>query len=323
MACDPDTAALLAQFKDLGSDFDPDVRTLDIASARAANRTMLAAFAGEDDAECSVELIELPGPVGTVRGRLYTPQGAAADGGLRPLILFFHGGGWAAGSPQAYEPLVKALCAASGALFLSVGYRLAPEHKFPAGFEDGLAAVRWAAEEAKTIGADPERLAVMGDSAGGNLAAAIAHRLHTKGPIKLAAQFLLYPILDVASPHDVYPSRRRFGDGSYLLSCQDIEVTTAWYLDETTRADNPAVSPLLVEDLSVFPPTIILTAGFDPLLDEAKRYAERLRAAGVPIEIKCFERTIHAFLSFGVLKVAQEGRVWLANQVSNLGHRKT
>lgn len=221
------------------------------------------------------------------------------------------------GDLDVYEPLLKDLCARSGALILSVDYRLAPEHKFPAGLEDGLAAVRWAADQAAKIGADPARLAVMGDSSGGNLAAVIAHKLRDDGGVRLASQFLLYPALDAASAHATYPSRVRFGDGSYLLSRRDIEVATAWYLDECTRADDPAVSPLLAENVAGLPPAVILTAGHDPLRHEAERYAARLADASVPALYRCFQTTIHAFLSFGVLEAAREGRTWLAERVSD------
>lgn len=315
MALDRQTAALLARLEELGGGSTRDMGAVDAPAARAGSRAMWMAFAGQDDSICPVEHLDIPGMAGPVPARLYRPPSAEPGGALRPLVVFLHGGGWALGELDSYEPLVKALCEASGVLFLSVDYRLAPEHKFPAGLEDGLSAVRWAAAHAAQIGGDPARIAVMGDSSGGNLAAVIAQQMRHDDRVHLAAQFLLYPVLDVASAHADFPSRLRFGDGPYLLTCRDIEVTTAWYLDGRTAAADPAVSPLLAEDLAGLPPALILSAGHDPLQDEARRYADRLRAAGVPTEFRCFETTIHAFLSFGVLEIAQQARRYLAEEI--------
>lgn len=315
MALDQDTAALLRRLEELGGGAERDMAALEPAAARAASQHIWEAFAGDEISPCHVEPLLLPGPAAPIPARLYRPPASARQGPLQPLVVFLHGGGWALGDLDGYEPLVKSLCAGSGAVFLSVDYRLAPEHKFPAGLEDALGAVTWAIDHAAAMGCDPARLGVMGDSAGGNLATVIARRLagNAKRP---AAQFLIYPVLDVASPHEQYPSRMRNGDGSLLLARRDIDATTAWYLDGGTDPRDPAISPLLAPDLSSLPPTVILTAGFDPLLDEAKRYAERLHAAGVTTEFRCFGTTIHAFLSFGVLPVAREARAWLAERVA-------
>lgn len=315
MALDRQTAALLARLEEMGGGSTRDMGAVDAPAARAASRAMWTAFAGQDDSRCGAEPLAIPGTAGPVPARLYRPPSAEPGGAVRPMMVFLHGGGWALGDLDSYESLVKALCEASGALFLSVDYRLAPEHKFPAGLEDGLTAVRWAATHAAELGGDPARIAVMGDSSGGNLAAVIAHRLRHDEGVRLAAQFLLYPVLDVAGPHDAFPSRLRFGDGAYLLTCRDIEVTTAWYLDGRTAAADPAVSPLLAEELVDLPPTLILSAGFDPLRDEAEVYAQRLRQAGVPVHLECFESAIHAFLSFGVLEIAQQGRRYLSGEI--------
>lgn len=317
MALDSETAALLARLEEMGAGRTRDMGTVDAPTARAASRAMWTAFIGEDASPCRAEPLAIPGPAGPIPAWLYRPRAVEPGAALLPIVVFLHGGGWALGDLESYDPLVKVLCEASGVLYLSVDYRLAPEHKFPAGLEDGLAAVRWAAAHAAQIGGDRERIAVMGDSAGANLATVIAHRLRDDERARLAAQFLLYPVLDVASPHASFPSRLRFGDGTYLLTRRDIEVTTAWYLDGRTPPDDPAVSPLLAETFADLPPTLILTAGHDPLQDEARVYADRLRAAGVPTEFRCFETTIHAFLSFGVLDVARKGRAWLAERVSH------
>lgn len=314
MALDGETAELLRRLAAMGGGRDRDLGVLEPEAARAASRFVWDAFVGEDRAEVDIASVEIPGPAGGIPARLYRPRAHAA--GPRPVVVFLHGGGWAMGDLDGYEPLVKALCAGSGAAFLAVDYRLAPEHPFPAGLEDALAAVRWAAAEADARGLDGGRLAVMGDSAGGNLATVAARRLHAAGEVRLAAQFLIYPMLDVASPHWAYPSRLRHGDGDYLLARRDIEVTAAWYLGDRVEPAHPDVSPLFTDDLGMLPPTVILTAGFDPLLDEARRYRDRLLEAGVRVEFKCFEGTIHAFLSLGTLAVAHAGRAWLAGRVA-------
>lgn len=313
MQLDLQTAELLRR---LGA--PPDTPALgmleiDIEAARAGSRAIWHAYAGDEPAPCLTEDVQLAGTAKPVPARLY--HVSVESWRASPLVVFFHGGGWSMGDLDCYDLFMRDLCVRSGATLLSVDYRLAPEHKYPAGLDDCFAAVRWAASFAKTYAGDASRLAVMGDSAGGNLAAVIARRLHSEGQIRLAAQFLLYPMLDVSKPHSAYPSRMRFGGGEYLLTRESIDVTTAWYLDGVGRPDDPDVSPLLVEDASILPETIIVTAGHDPLLDEARLYAERLKAAGIATHLKCFETTIHAFLSFGVLDVAREGRGYLAEEI--------
>lgn len=315
MALDQDTAALLRRLEELGGGAERDMAALEPVVAREASRYIWEAFAGEEAFAGDVEHIRMPGPAVPIPARLYRPPAGGAPRRPLPLVVFLHGGGWALGDVEGYEPLVKSLCAGSGAAFLSVEYRLAPEHKFPAGLEDAQAALVWAFDRAGAIGCDPARVGVMGDSAGGNLATVIARKRAGTAQAP-AAQFLIYPVLDVASPHEDFPSRMRHGDGSLLLDRRDIDATTAWYLNDGADPSDPTISPLLAPDLSTLPPTVILTAGFDPLLDEARRYADRLRAAGVTTEFRCFETTIHAFLSFGVLPVAREARAWLAARVA-------
>lgn len=293
-----------------------DMGAFDIADVRAASRALFRDFNGPDAGGCSVTAVELPGPDGPVPARWYRPATARCE--ILPLVVFLHGGGWALGDLDVYETLVKALCVASGACFLAVDYRLAPEHKFPAGLEDALAAIRWSAAEAGSLGIDPARIGIMGDSAGGNLAAALALLLRDDPHVRLAAQFLIYPVLDVASSHETFPSRMQHGNRGYVLSLRDIDVTTEWYLDDPALVSDARVSPLLATDFSGLPPAVILAAGFDPLRDEAVRYADRLRAAGVPVEFKCFEGAVHAFVSFGDLAVAQQARAFLAAEAQRL-----
>lgn len=315
MALDPETADLLAELGQLAADAQQDLQASDIAAAREIGRATWLAFAGEADGRCLVEPLSVDGAAGPRPARLYRPL--HQDDAPLPVILFLHGGGWSMGDLDSYDGLMRALCVGSGAVFVSLDFRLAPEHRYPAGLEDGLAAVHWLHANARALGADPTRLAAMGDSSGGNLAAVIANRLQSGEGPTLAAQFLIYPVLDLSKPHEAYPSRMDYGGGEYLLGRSDIDRTVAWYLDAAGRTDDPDVSPLLAENLRGLPPTAFIVAGYDPLCDEARAFADRLKAAGVATHFKCFESTIHAFLSFGTLEVAQRAREHLCALIAS------
>ncbi|GAB4140175.1 MAG: alpha/beta hydrolase [Sphingomonadales bacterium] len=315
MKLDPETAALMKQLQFLDGG-ERDMSAFDISEVRAAGKAMWQGLNGPEPEGCLATPMTLPGPAGMIPARLYRPANAARQ--ILPAVVFFHGGGWALGDLDGYDSLVKSLSLASGACFLSVDYRLAPEHPFPAGLDDALAAVRWVGDEAARLYIDPRRIAVMGDSAGGNLAAVTARYMRAQAGPPLAGQFLIYPMLDVASPHTRYPSRAAYGNQGYVISLRDIEVTTDWYLTDLALASQPKVSPLLAPDVDGLAPAVIMTAGFDPLRDEGHVYAEKLRAAGVPVNYCCFEATVHAFLSFGHLGIAQEGRAWLGAEVRRL-----
>ncbi len=287
-----------------------------IEDARAGLAEVFALYAGVKSAGCTATNIRIPTGSGDISARLYCPD--KHEPAPLPLIVFIHGGGWSLGGIESYDALVRALCERSGVFFLSVEYRLAPEHRFPSGLDDCLAAVAWAAQHASSIGADVTRLAVMGDSAGGNLAAVVARKSPAACSVQLAAQFLIYPILDISKPHASYPSREKYGGGAYYLSCAGIDATIDWYLNGAPLGEDPDVSPMLAKNLGNLPPTTIITAGHDPLQDEAHIYAAMLSAAGVPVVVKCFKSTIHAFLSFGVLDVAQQARVFLADEIRRI-----
>ncbi|GAB4574682.1 MAG: alpha/beta hydrolase [Rhodothalassiaceae bacterium] len=248
----------------------------------------------------------------------------ATDHRGTPLVLFFHGGGWAMGDLDSYHELVGDLCARSGVALLSVAYRLAPEHGFPEGLHDCIDSLIWAARHAAELGIDGRRIAVMGDSAGGNLAAAAAHNLHRGREVRLAAQYLVYPVLDISRPHTAYPSRMEWGGGGYLLDREAIDTTADWYLGgSTARRDDPDVSPMCIEDLSILPPTVLIAAGHDPLRSENEIFASRLGQAGVETCYRCYDGTIHAFLSFPQLGTARDARAWLARDMkSRLGPTK-
>lgn len=303
---DPQTQALLAQLGALAmrhAGADPSL------PARTLAREMFLAFAGRDPAgeRCRVEA-HVAGPFGPGM-RLYRP--ASAGLGPGPCVLFLHGGGWSVGDLDSYDGLVRALCAASGAAFLAVEYRLAPEQPFPAAFEDCVCAAHWLHAQAEALGLDRERLALMGDSAGGALAACTAFA--TREAISWRAQMLVYPMLDVASPDLAYPSRQRYGDGRLLLPAAAIEAAARWYVgtDPALRRD-PRVSPMFIPALGQSPRTLLLSAALDPLADEATVFAQRLLAAGAACEHWVRADCIHAYLSFGVLAQARRDRQELA-----------
>ena len=314
MALDPQTAALLDELAKMTQRLVTGERFGEIDAARAYSAAVFKAFAGPDDheGEVSVATIEVGGAAGLLPARSYRP--VAAGRSTLPVIVFFHGGGWVLGDLDSYDGLMRSLTALSGAHFISVDYRLAPEYPFPAGLDDAIAATRWVAANADPLGIDPARLAVMGDSAGGNLAACVCQHL-TDEAAPIAAQYLIYPVIDVSAAHAVYPSRMVFGDGDYLLSRDAIDATRAWYLSAGEATTDPRITPLLATDLSRLPHSFIVTAGHDPLRDEGLTYAHRLKAAGVDVHYRCFDSTIHAFVSFGVLDVAQAARRAIAEDI--------
>ena len=317
MKLDKETAALLQQFNtQVPETKSSEQQPADIETTRAGARAMFLALAGElPENDCRVRQIEIDGGDShLIPARLYHPAETSEPSAASPLpvVVFLHGGGWSLGDLDSYDSLVRDLCQRSGMLFLSVDYRLAPEHKYPAGLDDAIAAVVWVHHHIAEFGGDPRRIALMGDSAGGNLATATADRLHRLTQIRLQSQYLIYPVTDVASDHSVYASRGLFGDGDFLLNRTAIDDTRDWYLGAHDSAYDPLISPIHNPDLGTLPPTTILVAGFDPLRDEGQYYAEKLRRAGVKTRYRCFDSTIHAFLSFGVLPVALEARDYLA-----------
>jgi acetyl esterase len=216
---------------------------------------------------------------------------AGSGGGEAPLLVFLHGGGWVLGGLDSHDGVCRLLAATAGVAVLSVAYRLAPENPFPAAVDDAFAAFRWAAANAAALGADPARIAIGGDSAGGNLAAAVSILARDAEVAEPAMQLLLYPATDAVGGQR---SRELFADG-FLLTKADIEVCEGHYLPPGTDRHDPRVSVLRAPDLRRLPPAYIATAGFDPLRDEGEAYALRLREAGVPVILRRQESLIHAF----------------------------
>ena len=239
-----------------------------------------------------------PPPVAEVR-ELKTDAGTSLRlfrpaAGTLPLLVYFHGGGWTIGDLDTHDVVCRHLANTAGCAVLSVDYRMGPEHRFPAAVDDCVAAVRWARSQATALGIDPKRIAVGGDSAGGNLAATTAIVERDAGT-PLAYQLLIYPATDMRA---VAPSHKSNGQG-YLLTADSIAYYRAQYMPDEASWSDWRASPLLAPSLAKLPPALVLTAGYDPLRDEGREYADALSKAGTPAQYVCFERQIHGFITMG------------------------
>lgn len=242
-----------------------------------------------------VEERQIPGLVGNVPVRIYTPQGV---GGL-PVLVYFHGGGFITGDLNTCDTQLRALTNRVGSIIVAVGYRLAPKHQFPAAPDDAYAATKWVADHAKEIGGDATRIAIGGDSAGGNLAAVVTLMAHDRGGPALIYQVLLYPNTDATMST---ASWKEF-DG-YVLTRHGAASNYMQYLPSGTDRKNPYVSPLWAKDVKNLPPALVITAGFDPLRDEGEAYAAHLKQAGVPVVATRYDGMRHGF--FNVVGLDQE-----------------
>jgi acetyl esterase len=234
-----------------------------------------------------VEAVQLDGPAGKIGARLYTPPTQRTP----PLLVYFHGGGWVIGDLETHDDPCRFLAAHSGAKVLAVDYRLAPEHPFPAAVEDAEAAYGWAVGNTERLGVAPGRIAVGGDSAGANLAAAVCLAARDGDVPPPSMQLLIYPVTETAGEA---PSRRTFGEG-FLLTRRDMDWFEERYLPPDVDRADPRVDVLRAPDLSSLPPAYVATAGFDPLRDEGEAFAERLREAGVRVALRRHPGLVHTF----------------------------
>ena len=286
----------------------PPMHTLSVADARARmEKRPSEGLRIAPVAAVTERLIVRPG--GSLPLRIYTPNGTGAF----PIIAFFHGSGFVVASLDTHDAMCRNLCGGSGAVVVSVDYRLAPEHKFPAGLEDCLFATRWIAEHAAELNGDASCLVVAGDSAGGNLAAVVALRIRDEGGPKLAGQLLIYPVTDFHSPGT--PSYAENAEG-YGLSRAGMAWFWHHYLADPKDAMHPHASPLRAENLAGLPPALVYSAEYDVLRDEAELYAHRLQEAHVPVRVQRWEGMNHGFFFWvGIVDTAgvamDEACAWL------------
>jgi acetyl esterase len=286
---DPQARALIDLMIEKGV---PPTHTLTPAQARAFYRDRRTFTQPEPPAMAQVRELR----AGEVPLRLYRPAGTSGSERL-PVLVYFHGGGWTIGDLDTHDVLCRQLAQASGAAVVSVDYRLGPEQRFPAAVDDCVAATRWVRAQADTLALDASRLAVGGDSAGGNLAAVVCLVLREAGEPLPAFQLLIYPATDMRAGA---PSHTSNGQG-YLLTRDSIAYYRGHYLADAAQWTDWRASPLLAPDHRGLPPALVLTGGFDPLRDEGLQYANALSAAGVPAQYVCFERQIHGFITMGRL----------------------
>ncbi|WP_251330735.1 alpha/beta hydrolase [Haloplanus pelagicus] len=284
----------------------PPTHALSVAGARDALRDLLVSETPPDD-DLTVRDLSIPGP-GTdpetpLPIRTYSPPGED-----HPVLVYFHGGGWVRGDLDTHDGLCRLLAERVECTVVSVDYRRAPEHRFPAAVHDAYAATAWAAEHAGIVGGDPDRVAVGGDSAGGNLAAAVTLLARERGGPDVAHQVLLYPATDHAFDTDSYAENAE----GYLLSRASMRWYWNRYLGDALDGANPYASPLQAPELGGLPSATVITAGYDPLRDEGAAYADRLRAAGVPVTHKNYPEMVHVFASFPDLDRAVDARSLIA-----------
>lgn len=297
MALDPQVKALLDSMAE-----NPAPRLIDlpVADGREMYRAMATVLYLDGVAIGKVEDRTIEGPGGDLPLRIYTP--VAAGGDALPVLVYFHGGGWVIGDLETHDALCRTLANEAGCKVVAVDYRLAPEHVFPAAVDDCYAALKWVEANGASIGVDATRIAVAGDSAGGNLAAVISQLAkEEKGP-KISFQLLIYPVTDTDIDSDSYHAN----ESGYILERDGMIWFFDHYLADADRSD-PRISPLKAQSLVGLPMAYVVTAGFDPLRDEGRAYADALKAAGVATEHVNYDGMIHGFFNLqGVLDVSRE-----------------
>lgn len=272
----------------------PPTHTLPHTDARRYYRERRAITQPVPGEVAQVRELSAEGPHGPIPLRYYRPLGSDAAAVL-PVLVYYHGGGWTIGDLDTHDTLCRELCNLSGCAVVAVDYRMGPEHRFPAAVDDVLAATRWVRQQAASLKVDADRLAVGGDSAGGNLAAVVSIAARDAGDLPIAFQLLIYPATDQRRGHASHTTN---GQG-YLLTSDSITYFHDHYIDDPKHDLDWRASPLLREDLEGLPPALVLTAGYDPLRDEGLDYARALTDAGNRTAYVCFERQIHGFVTMG------------------------
>lgn len=289
---DPILDALIKQMAAAGQ---PKMWEVSPTQARAMFSATREAMGVQTGPIGKIDSVEIPGPGGPLAARVYTPVGAV--GRVTPACVYFHGGGWVIGDLDSHDGICRALANESGARVVAVDYRLAPENKFPAAFDDAYAAVVWAEKNAVEQSFNPNRIAVAGDSAGGNLAASVAIHAKAKGGPQIAFQALLYPVTQARAQTG---SMAELATG-YFLERAGMDWFCDQYIEPTTDLNDPRLSPLAAKDVAGVAPAMVVVAGFDPLKDEGKDYAAKLKAAGVDVRLVEYPTMIHGFLGMGAV----------------------
>jgi acetyl esterase len=308
----PDVRAVLAALEEEGG---PPLETQPVAEARRLSAEALKPMEGEPEPVGTIQDLRIPGPAGEIPVRVYTPDG----NGPFPGLVYFHGGGWVLCDLDTHDVVCRAIARRAPAVVVAVDYRLAPEHKFPAAVEDSFAATRWVSENAARLKIDRRRVAVGGDSAGGNLSAVVALKSRRSGP-NIALQVMVYPVTDLSSFDTT--SYRDFADG-YHLTKSEMEWFRREYLSNPAQASDPDVSPLLAADVYGAPPALVITAECDVLRDEGEAYAERLRQAGVPVTLTRYPGMIHPFFSLsGAIREGAKALDQVADAIRGMPHSR-
>jgi acetyl esterase len=304
MPLNPQAKAFLDQAAASGA---PPLNALPVAEAR---KVLVALFAPpQKEPVQKIEDRKIHGPAGyQIPIRIYTPAG----NGPLPILVYFHGGGWVLGDIESHDGTSRELANKAGCIVVSVDYRLAPEHKFPAAPEDCYAATKWVTLNAASFGGDPARIAVGGDSAGGNLAAAVAQMAADRGAPSFVHQLLIYPVTNYSFDT---PSYRENGEG-YLLTRDSMQWFWKHYLASDEDGKNAYASPMQAREVRRVAPAFVITAEFDPLRDEGEAYAARLKEARVPVELKRYNGAIHGFFNLG--HIMDQGKEVMADAVARL-----
>ena len=290
---DPDAAAVYRAFQEAGR---PPYKTLTAPEAREFYMAARLVSNPDPPELRSVEPLSIPAPHGAIPARIYTPKKLRKTNGLAPCLVFFHGGGWVIGNLDTHDVVCRQLAEEGEQIVISVDYRLAPEHKFPAAVDDSIIATKWIAANGAELGIDPSRLIVGGDSAGGNLAAVVSLAARDDGGPDIAGQLLIYPSTDMSRKH----ASHKQAETSILLTHSVIVWFLNHYLGDADIADWRA-SPARAKSLANLPPAYVLTVGGDPLRDEGDEYAARLKEAGVRVTYRHFAGQFHGFFTMGKL----------------------
>jgi len=306
----PEVRALLEALDAQGA---PALETLPLEQARSGAAEALKSLGGEREEVARTEDLEIPGPEGPIPIRIFTPAAPVPA----PALVYFHGGGWVLCNLDTHDTLCRAIARRAGAVVVAVDYRLAPEHRFPAAVVDSDAATRWVAANAERLGIDRRRIAVGGDSAGGNLATVIARRFRDNGGPVLALQVLVYPVTNLAA-FDT-PSYSEFAEGCFMTRTQ-MEWFRDCYLAKPEDGQDPDASPLLTADLRGLPPALVITGECDVLRDEGEAYARRLAEAGIAVTCTRYAGMIHPFVSLpGAFRQGQSAIGQVAAAVRDAG----